>query len=134
MGRIEWDESFSVHHEELDSQHKKLLGLYNNLHESLLHGTIEEATEQKKKTLDSLVDYIEYHFQSEEQHLKELNYADYEEHCLVHQNFSNKIKTLQKDIENGNMVFTTSLIKLLRNWILDHILKEDKAYSIQLKP
>ena len=131
MGRIDWDDSFSVHHEELDKQHQKLVGLYNELHESLLHGTIEEATEQRKQTLASLVDYIDYHFNSEEQYLKELHYPDFKKHCQIHSNFSSKVKSLQYDIANGNMVFTSSLIKLLRNWIVDHILKEDKAYSLQ---
>ena len=134
MGRIDWDDSFSVHHEELDRQHQKLVELYNNLHESLLHGTIEEATEQREHTLANLVEYIDYHFRSEEEYLQELNYADFEKHCQVHRNFSNKVKTLQKDIASGNMVFTSSLIKLLRNWIIDHILKEDKAYSVNIKP
>ncbi len=131
MGRKDWDDSFSVNHEELDKQHQKLVELYNDLHESLLHGTIEEATEQREQTLASLVDYIDHHFNSEEQYLKELKYPGYKKHCQIHKNFSNKVKSLQSDIADGNMVFTSSLIKLLRNWIVDHILKEDKAYSVQ---
>lgn len=133
MARIDWDESFSVHHEELDKQHQKLIRLYNELHESLLHGTIEEATTQKKQTLASLIEYIDYHFSSEEQYLQEIHYPDLENHCQIHNRFSNKVTSIQEDIANGDMVFTSSIIKLLRNWIIDHILKQDKAYSIQAK-
>ncbi|BHH84188.1 bacteriohemerythrin [Desulforhopalus sp. 52FAK] len=134
MGRIDWNDSFSVHHKEIDRQHKKLIDLYNELHETLLHGTIEESTEKRQQTLNSLVEYIDYHFSFEEEYLEELNYALLEKHCQSHKNFSSKVKTLQQDILSGNMVFTSSLIKLLRNWIVDHILKEDKAYSVVTKP
>lgn len=134
MGRIDWNDSFSVHHDQIDKQHQKLIDLYNELHETLLHGTIEESTETRRQTLDSLVEYIDYHFSFEEEYLKDLNYAQLDKHCQIHKNFSSKVKTLQQDIVSGNMVFTSSLIKLLRNWIVDHILKEDKAYSAVTKP
>ena len=133
MGRIDWDDSFSVHHEELDRQHQKLLGFYNELHESLLNGTIEEATQTREQTLKSLVEYVDYHFTFEEQCLKESQFPDLDNHCQAHRNFSSKVINLQQDILNGNLVFTSSLIKLLRNWILDHILKDDKEYSAHLK-
>jgi len=132
MGRIDWNDSFSVHHEQIDKQHRKLIDLFNDLHETLLHGTIEESTEVRKQTLNSLVEYIDYHFSFEEEYLKEMGYAELNRHSQIHKNFSNKVITLQQDIISGNMVFTSSLIKLLRNWIVDHILKEDKRYSTSL--
>ncbi len=132
MGRIDWNDSFSVHNDVIDKQHRKLIDLYNDRHETLLHGTIEESTEVRKQTLNSLVEYIDYHFSFEEEYLKEMGYGDLKKHCQSHRNFSSKVTILQQDIISGNMVFTSSLIKLLRNWIVDHILKEDKLYSTTL--
>jgi hemerythrin len=133
MGRIDWDNSFSVHHEELDRQHQKLVGFYNELHEVLLHGSIEEAAQMREQILTNLVEYVDYHFNFEEQYLKEMGLSDFDSHCKTHRYFSAKIINLQQDILNGNLVFTSSLIKLLRNWILDHILKDDREYAMHLK-
>jgi hemerythrin-like metal-binding protein len=70
MGRIDWDDSFSVDHEELDTQHKKLVELYNELHETLLHGSIEATTATRARILNSLVEYVDYHFKFEEDYLE----------------------------------------------------------------
>lgn len=129
MARIDWNDSFSVNNDIIDKQHQKLVQLYNDLHESLLHGSIENATATRIDTLNKLVDYIEYHFSTEEGLLKEVHFPDFDKHYQTHKVFSKQIKSFQQDIQNGELVFTTSLIKLLRNWITDHILTMDKAYT-----
>jgi hemerythrin-like metal-binding protein len=128
MARIDWDDSFSVQHEEIDRQHKKLFDLYNELHETLLHDTVENTTVVRTRTLNNLIEYIDYHFKSEENYLKEINYPDFAKHCQIHNDFSKQVIGYHKDLENGQIIFTTSLIKLIRNWIVDHIMIMDQQY------
>ena len=63
MPFIEWNEKYSVHIEEIDSQHKKIFSIINRLHSAL------KARKGKKvigNLLDELVDYTYYHFATEE--------------------------------------------------------------------
>ncbi len=129
MARIDWNDSFSVNNDTIDKQHQTLVQLYNDLHESLLHGSIENTTATRVDTLNKLADYIDYHFSSEEELLKKVNFPDFDKHFQAHRVFSKQVKSFQQDIQNDEMVFTSSLLKLLRNWITDHILTMDKAYT-----
>lgn len=129
MARIDWNDTFSVNNDTIDKQHQTLVQLYNDLHESLLHGSIENAAATRVDTLNKLADYIDYHFSFEEELLKAVNFPDFDKHCQIHRVFSKQVKSFQQEIQNGEMMFTSSLIKLLRNWITDHILTMDKAYT-----
>lgn len=129
MSRIEWKDSFSVNHKELDSQHRELIGIYNNLHESLINDSPTEAVKTKLVTLEHLKNYISFHFETEETFLKDLGFPELTEHCLQHREFTKRIKKFVKDIEEEKIVLSTSLMKLLRNWITDHITNEDQKYG-----
>ena len=133
MARIEWDKSLSVDNDELDEQHKQLIHFYNTLHESLINDPPEKTTRTKITTLDNLVDYAQLHFAAEEKHLAEIGFPERESHRRVHQEFSEKVLALQRDIAANKPVLGTSLIKFLRNWIVEHIARDDKAFATYLK-
>lgn len=128
MGRIEWTEELSVGHELLDKQHKLLIGHYNQLHESLLNDSPEETGHTKKRVLAAMVAYALEHFETEESYMERLGYAGLEEHRLTHQGFRDKIFSLNRDVQEDRVVLSTSVIKILRNWITDHIAGEDQDY------
>ncbi|MGB3211436.1 MAG: bacteriohemerythrin [Desulforhopalus sp.] len=129
MARLDWDESLSVHNKGLDNQHKELMLTYNNLHESLLTGSHEDTIKTKVATLNSLRRYITYHFESEERFLESIAFPGIPEHRRRHQEFTDKIQAFQRDIDQERMVLSTSLMKLMRNWIVHHIAQEDKQYA-----
>ena len=128
MARIDWDDSFSVQYEEIDEQHKKLFDLYNELHEALLNESVENTTIIRTRTLNNLAEYIDYHFKSEEKYLKEINFPDLDQHCQIHKAFSSQVEGFHKDLQDGQIIFTTSLLKLIRNWLVDHIMRMDQQY------
>ena len=74
MGRIEWNDALSVGNDELDSQHKELMRLYNDLHEVLVNGSPEQTIRTKKATIDALVTYAVHHFSTEEEYLETIGY------------------------------------------------------------
>lgn len=129
MARIEWNDALSVQNDELDSQHKELLRLYNLLHEALVNGSPEETIETKQLILDALVVYTLQHFTTEEKYLEEIQFPERHEHCLQHQGFSEKILQLNREVKANTMVLTTSLIKILRNWITEHLDEKDQEYA-----
>lgn len=133
MSSFEWNSSLSVGNEKIDSQHKELIRLHNNLHESLLNDTLEDTAKAKTTTLDALMDYFSYHFSTEEGIFDEINFPKKKKHCQQHAEFTKKIENLREDIRAERIVLTTSLVKLLRNWIVEHIAVEDLQYAQYLK-
>jgi len=129
MARIEWQDKLSVGISELDNQHKELLRIYNNLHESLMNDTVEETFNTKLNTLKGLCSYVGYHFSTEEAFLNKIGYPERTAHCRYHQEFTDKIQAFRTDLEQQKIVLGTSLIKVLHNWIVEHITGEDKKYA-----
>ncbi len=129
MARIDWEDILSVGVTELDEQHKELLRIYNTLHESLMNDTAEETFKTKLNTLRDLGNYIAYHFSTEEALLERIGYPERKAHQLYHQEFTDKIQSFQADLELQKIVLSTSLIKVLRNWITEHITGEDRKYA-----
>ncbi len=130
MARLDWDEtSYCVSNQKLDTQHQEFIRLYNNLHETLMTGTPEEASEEKATTLKRLINYASQHFAAEEVFMKDVKFPELKKHIQLHQEFITKINGLQQDLTEGAIVLNTSLIKYLHNWIIYHIATEDKKYA-----
>lgn len=128
MARIEWSEDMSVGHAVLDEQHKLLINHYNQLHESLLNDSPEETGHTKKRVLAAMVAYVLEHFEAEERYMERLGYTALEEHRRAHSDFRDKIFSLNRDVHEDKVVLSTSVMKILRNWITDHIAGEDLDY------
>jgi len=129
MSGIQWDESFSTNNPEIDAQHKKWINMYNELHETLLHGNMKQLSQITLETLQSIQDYAHYHFSFEEEYMKSINYPNIVEHKRLHKDFDTQIYELNRDVREGRTVLGTKIIKIMKNWIIDHILNADKQYA-----
>ena len=129
MSRIEWTEDLSVGHRELDEQHRLLLHHYNLLHESLLHDTPEVTGQTRKRVLAALLAYTLEHFDAEEHYLELLDYPDLERHRQEHHIFREKISAITRDVQEDRVVLSTSLMKIMRNWITEHLAGFNQEYS-----
>lgn len=130
MGKIQWDESYSVNNQEIDDQHKKWIAIFNRMHNILLSSGQEELKTIASESLKAMSDYAEYHFKSEEEYLRRINYPELFEHRRLHRDFASQIYQYNRDINNGEMILNTEIIKIIREWLTHHILKEDKKYCI----
>jgi hemerythrin-like metal-binding protein len=127
MELFKWDEKYSVNNDELDNHHKVLFGILNRLYASCFE-------ENEGITLDSIyeesVSYTNYHFSAEENYMRNKGYKDIDNHIKAHNIFKERIMLLKKDIDLKNIVLTKELIVYLGNWLLNHVLVEDKKYSM----
>ena len=131
MPLIEWDNSYSVNNAEIDAQHKKLVALLNKLHDTLLNApSSQERDRVLADTLKEMCDYTRYHFNFEEDYMKKINYPALKEHWRLHKNFGTKIFEHDYELRKGRLVLISEIISLLKNWLLDHILVEDKKYCL----
>ncbi|MBE9504341.1 MAG: hemerythrin family protein [Proteobacteria bacterium] len=128
MPLIEWDsDRFSVKNEKMDDQHKRWIEIINSLHESLMKSSGMETLE---KVFQDVLDYTAFHFYEEEKLLEEMNYPHLYDHKVIHENFKEKMEKLKDEFMSGGIILRTEIMSILKNWLEDHIIKEDKRYSI----
>lgn len=129
MPLIEWIDDYSVGIEEIDNQHKKLVSILNELHESLKWGKGEEQT---GAVLDKLVKYTVYHFKYEEKLFDTYDYPDSTEHKRFHTDLVHQVSGYYTSFREGNTGVGLEIYKFLKNWLFDHILGSDKRYAAYL--
>ena len=128
MSRIEWNETLSVHNAEIDEQHKKWISIHNQLHDALIGGTFDQVEKTGAETLEAMQEYVRYHFKFEEEYMKKINYPGIVEHRRIHKDFDNQIYKYNREFLEGQTVLRSEIMKLLKNWLLEHILHEDQKY------
>ena len=123
---ILWKENLSVGVNEIDNQHKELFNRINNLLDACTRG---KGSEEVKRTLNFLSDYVISHFGTEESLMVRYNYPDYTSHKEKHEKFKNEFTELKMKIEKEDtgLLTTIGTNHLLIDWWLNHIGKVDKA-------
>ena len=77
MSKIEWDDFFSVGVMEIDEQHRRWIEIINKLHDSIMDKTVSVNTD---RILCEMIDYTNFHFIFEEDHMKKVGYQDLKKH------------------------------------------------------
>jgi len=124
---IEWTDEISVGIQEIDEQHKQLVGLINRLYEAMILG--EDKLNVAKEVLAELEKYTVIHFAVEECLFRIFDYPDYAEHCELHKNLCNQVREINLKVQSGERLITPELLFFLRKWITNHIMVEDKKYG-----
>ncbi len=133
MPKIKWDDSLSVNNDEIDSQHKEWIGIFNKMHDTIMTGNVGAVRNIGVNTLREMQDYARYHFSFEEEYMRTMNYPRLYEHQRAHKDFDNTIYSYMRDIQSGEMVLNSEIMELIRSWLFDHIAIEDKKYAAHLK-
>jgi len=123
---INWAPSMSVSVDLIDEQHKKLVGMINDLYESMKIG---EGKTKSGAILDEMSKYAKLHFATEEKYFRLYNYDETESHIAAHKAFIQKTKDFQEKYKKGEVGLSIELMNFLKDWLLGHIQKVDKRYS-----
>lgn len=127
---FEWKEKYIVGIHEIDQQHKALVDLINRLFSAMQSGAGKDVLDD---TLAGLIEYTRKHFLTEELLMENYDYPNLTEHQLAHRNFSEEVLKFEQDYRSGNSGISIQLITFLRNWLSDHICKEDQQYAEYLR-
>lgn len=130
MALISWSESYSVNSPLLDQQHQKLFALINDLYDNLRQGKGDDAL---GKTLDALIGYARVHFVEEEALMTKYHYPGLAHHQDQHDHFVRTVFELQNDYRDGRLDLALPVLEFLKDWLSNHILKEDKAYAVYIQ-
>lgn len=126
MAFMEWKNNYSVHVEELDRQHQRLIQIINSLHDAMKIGAPKPALE---RILSDLVSYTRFHFQTEEQLMRAHRFPEYKEHLREHESLTSTVVRFDEDLRAGRVALSVPLMQFLKSWLSSHILQSDAKYS-----
>ena len=124
MPFLEWKPEMETGFTVIDDQHRVLVDMLNDFHETYVIGD----TESMKKLVGKMFDYTNLHFDTEEAYFQEFAYLDMYGHTFAHNAFRKHVQALQTKLDNGTMVFSSELVQYLKMWLSKHILIADKQY------
>jgi hemerythrin len=131
MPFITWNDKLSTDIEEIDSDHKKIVGMINDLYDGIAAGHGKEVI---AGVLETLVSYTRFHFAHEERLFAMTSYADAEAHKVEHEQMTAwVIKTKQAFDSEALPAPSLQVMVYLKDWLFEHIMGSDQKYAPHLK-
>ena len=130
MSLFQWKEEYSVDHSEIDTQHKKLFQLADDLHQAMMQG---KGNAGLSNILNDLIEYTKHHFACEERLMQKHQYPDFAKHKALHDELTGRVLDFQKAFAAGRTAMSIDLLKFLKDWLSHHIGETDRKVAIYLK-
>jgi hemerythrin len=124
-----WREEYSVNLHNIDSDHKTMFEAAETLSRSIEQG---QDTLVLKDVFNFLINYTTEHFKREEQLMSLYSYPDLEMHSRKHLLLTEEVVKFKQSFEANESTLDTTFLSFLQNWILEHILTEDRKYATYL--
>ncbi|MFP4556545.1 MAG: bacteriohemerythrin [Bacteroidales bacterium] len=118
---FEWDNRFVSGNKIIDDDHKKLVGLINELYTEMSSGDGENVV---GNIINQLSNYAETHFKNEELLMKKFDYPEYYKHKAQHDTFAKKVASFAKKSKKDSI--SIEVASFLKEWMTKHILLDDK--------
>ena len=129
---IKWSKNYLMGIDKLDEEHKELFRISDQIYNKVM----ERGDDAKyrlflmKETLEYMLRYFKRHAKSEEIYMREIGYAGYEFHKMLHDEFYNMLLKKKADIVKRNECSKKEISELVGDgigWLLEHIITEDMA-------
>lgn len=126
MEQIMWDPALETGDPTVDSQHKELFSLINQLRAAALEGWAEEGV---RDVLDRLTAYVATHFTAEQEFMARIGYPaeKTEAHIEAHRALTERTHEMAEAYARGEATTVLPLAEFLYEWLRSHILRTDKA-------
>jgi len=127
MPLMEWSEKLSVGVSQFDAEHKRLVGMVNDLFDAVSAGRGKEVL---GPILDGLVSYTKTHFANEEKFMAQHGFPAFAAHKAEHDALAKQVGDIEKKFRGGaTSVLSMEVMAFLKNWLVKHILGTDKGYG-----
>ncbi|MCB2102739.1 MAG: hemerythrin family protein [Rhodobacterales bacterium] len=127
MTAITWSAELEIGIRAIDTDHKVLVSLINQLDEALRTAQPQETV---GSVLNALVDYTEYHFGREEALMRACDYAELDGHHIAHEKLTAQVLEIRDSFAaDPATVDGHGVLAFLQNWLTKHIMGEDKRYA-----
>ena len=129
MALFTWSDAYSVGIKTIDDRLACLFDSLNELHAAMLKGQERSVI---VRLLQDLLAYTRSHFSAEESMLAKAKYPELAEHRLKHQKLTAEVAEYAERYKRGEAALSAHVIRFLCDWLKQHILREDRAYSAWL--
>ena len=121
---LKWTKDFEIGVEQIDIEHRNIIENYDKLYTMMQVGL---AHTYYKELLDFLKEYVDTHFEHEEQLQLGIGYDRFDAHKEHHDKFKARLYSIMKehskeDISQRDLI---SISLFIKDWLLNHILIED---------
>lgn len=127
--QIEWTSDLLVGLRIIDEQHHQLVDMINNYEKDMISGL---GYRKITVLFREMVDYVHYHFKTEEELMVKNNFSGYNEHKIIHDSFTEHLAIFIKRHQMGEKLVGHEVHRFLRNWLVDHILSLSAIADKQL--
>jgi hemerythrin len=122
MALIEWKSHYSVGVEAVDHEHRELIDLINELHESLIAGA---AKPDVTAFLGEIFRGVSAHFALEERFMRDHRYDHFDQHKRAHEQLLEEIRDIMENYEADPGGASRQLSKRLDDWFTLHFKTHD---------
>ena len=126
MALMTWTDNYATGVASIDTQHKTLINMINDLQDAMLAGKGNDAI---GKILDGLETYTVTHFAHEEKLFATYGYPEAAPHKAEHDKLTQQVAEFQAQFKAGKSRLTSSILNFLRDWLNGHILGTDMKYA-----
>lgn len=122
MPLINWNPALSLGHPTIDSQHQRLVDLLNQLYDAIQD---RQGVMVLRTVLTELEHYTEYHFETEDELMRETRHEFTEEHRQEHLQMILRLRDFRNDLESS-FASPQLLLEFLQQWLITHIAGADR--------
>lgn len=127
MAGLTWTESYSVGNALLDSDHRILMNLVNQLQDALETG---QSRDVLGSVVNVLAEYTEHHFRREEAMLARSGFPGLDGHRAEHRRLEAEVRAVRdRWLAGDRQALGEDVLTFLKKWLTDHILVADKSYG-----
>jgi hemerythrin len=125
---VKWGPRYATGIESIDTQHKELVSLTNELYRACLAGQ-EASGNAFREAMSRMVEYVRFHFTAEQKLLEGIGYPRYSDHKKKHEDLVRDILTAAQDFNKGKKFVANNFVRTLKEWVFGHIGIEDMIYA-----
>ncbi len=126
MSAIVWKDDLELGLPQIDEQHRRIIGRYNELAAAYRR---RETDAELAHRLGVMLDYTAAHFTAEEALMAELGYVGLAEHREEHQDLLQRVRRFQAVLAEGRQTITLPVLQYLQHWLLGHIRGADVDFG-----
>lgn len=113
--------------EQIDKEHERLFEIAEELYQLSKEEFIADKYDNIRSLLDELREYTKYHFRHEEEYMQSIGYKQMFMQKVQHDAFIKQLDDWDlEDLEENQEETIGAILKHVTNWLIEHILEEDK--------
>ncbi|MDG5469228.1 bacteriohemerythrin [Deltaproteobacteria bacterium IMCC39524] len=125
-----WKKSYEIGLTEIDTQHRNLVGIINELSDAMMN---QKGYTVVPHILEKLVDYIQFHFTTEEEIMRDTKYPALDEHCQEHLAMTTKVIEFKRAYAKNHEINVVEVLNFLCDWLKEHIVVSDKKLKAHIQ-